>query len=94
VSRFIKCLETHVLLLMVCFGLTAVFEFMLLSPVVRIQGKICQKSRVTNIFHDPDSENKVTIYTLVRSKCIRLVSVRSSHLPFKMHKAVFSSLPY
>jgi len=28
---------------------------------------------------------EVTIYTLPRLKYIRLVSVRSSHLPFKMH---------
>jgi len=28
---------------------------------------------------------EVTIHTLPHLKCIRLVSVRSSHLPFKMH---------
>ena len=32
---------------------------------------------------------KVTIHTLPHSKYIRLVSVRSSHLPFKMHEVGF-----
>jgi len=31
------------------------------------------------------SKKKVAIYTLPHLKCIRLVSVRSSHLPLKMH---------
>ena len=36
----------------------------------------------------------MTIHTLPHFECIRLVSVRSSHLPFKMHQvSVRSRLP-
>jgi len=34
----------------------------------------------------------VTIYTLHHLKCIRLVSVRSNHLPFKMRLVGFRAL--
>ena len=38
--------------------------------------------------------NEVTIHTLPHLKCIRLVSRRSSHLPFKMHQVVFRAFKF
>jgi len=34
-------------------------------------------------------QNQVTIHSLPHLECIRLVSVRSSHLRFKMHQVSF-----
>jgi len=39
--------------------------------------------------------NEVPIYTLLHLKCIRLlVSVRSSHLPYKMHSVGFRAFKF
>jgi len=52
-----------------------------LSPS-RKQSKKESSNHMLRIFSR--SKNEVTIHTLPHLKCIRLVSVRSSHLPFKM----------
>ena len=53
------------------------------KPFWRISGNLAYK----NIGIFPKKINEVTIHTLPHY--IRLVFVRSSHLPFKMHLVVF-----